>query len=138
MQIGEGAKLADRVVSGAEMRAALRHLLSDESGERDADRGPAKYVRARHDPAKRIGFITGTTDTYCKGCDRLRVASDGTLRPCLATEDGLSAEHAARSGDSAAVAAAVEEAWKLKPDGEVFLGCTEESASRVSIRAIGG
>jgi cyclic pyranopterin phosphate synthase len=138
MQIGEGAKLADRVVSGAEMRAALAHLLADDEPQREKDRGPAKYVRARHDAATRVGFITGTSDTYCKGCDRLRVASDGTLRPCLATEDGLSAEAAARTGDSAAVAAAVAEAWKLKPDGEVFRGCTEESAARVSIRSIGG
>lgn len=138
MQIGEGAKLADRVVSGAEMRAKLAHLLADETPERQKDRGPAKYVRARHDPSKLVGFITGTSDTYCKGCDRLRVASDGTLRPCLATEDGLSAEQAARAGDAGAVAAAVADAWKMKPDGEVFRGCTEESAAHVSIRSIGG
>jgi cyclic pyranopterin phosphate synthase len=138
MQIGEGAKLHDRVVSGSEMRAKLRHLLADEEALREHDRGPAKYVRARHDASKKIGFITGTSDTYCKGCDRLRVASDGTLRPCLATEDGLSAEQAARTGNAAAVAEAVAEAWKMKPDGEVFRGCTEESASRVSIRSIGG
>jgi cyclic pyranopterin phosphate synthase len=95
-------------------------------------------VRARHDSSKRSGFITGTSDTYCKGCDRLRVASDGTLRPCLATEDGLSAEKAARAGDAHAVANAVEDAWRMKPDGDVFRGCTEESAARVSIRSIGG
>ena len=39
-----------------------------------------------YEVGKRAGFITGTTDTFCEGCDRLRVASDGTLRPCLATE----------------------------------------------------
>ena len=138
MAIGEGAKLADRVVSGAEMRASLAHLLADENAVRQHDRGPAKYVSARHDPSKKVGFITGASDTYCKGCDRLRVASDGTLRPCLATEDGLSAERAARSGDASGVADAVAEAWKLKPDGEIFRGCTEESAVRVSIRSIGG
>jgi cyclic pyranopterin phosphate synthase len=138
MAIGEGAKLGDRVVPSSEMRASLAHLVNDETAVREADRGPAKYVRARHDASKRVGFITGTTDTYCKGCDRLRVASDGTLRPCLATEDGVSAEHAARTGDIAAIAARVADAWEMKPDGTVFKGCTEESASHVSIRAIGG
>ena len=29
-------------------------------------------------------------------------------------------------------------AWTLKPDGEVFKGCTEKSAADVSIRGIGG
>jgi cyclic pyranopterin phosphate synthase len=138
MAIGEGAHLMDRVVPVAEMRERLAHLLADEAPERERDRGPARYVAGREDRALRVGFISGTSDTYCKGCDRLRVASDGTLRPCLATEDGLSAEALARAGDAEGVARAVGEAWKMKPDGEVFRGCTEESASRVSIRAIGG
>ena len=138
MAIGEGAKLADRVVTGAEMRAKLALLLVPEPARQEADRGPAKYVRARHDPKKKIGFITGTSDTYCAGCDRLRVSSDGMLRPCLATNDGVSAAAAARAGDSAAVGEALREAWTKKPDGEVWKGCTEETASHVSIRAIGG
>lgn len=138
MAIGEGAKMMDRVVPWTEMRAALATLVEDGVPVREADRGPARYVRAREDAAKRVGFISGTSDTYCKGCDRLRVASDGTLRPCLATEDGVAAGGAARSGDAVAVAEAVGRAWEMKPDGEVFKGCTEESAARVSMRAIGG
>jgi cyclic pyranopterin phosphate synthase len=138
MAIGEGAKMQDRVVSGAEIRAALAHLLADATAVRDPDRGPARYVAARGAPHLRVGFITGTSDTYCAGCDRLRVASDGTLRPCLATEDGVSAEAAARGADPDAVRRAVAEAWTKKPDGTSFKGCTEESAARVSIRAIGG
>jgi cyclic pyranopterin phosphate synthase len=138
MAIGEGAKLKDRVVTVPEMRAQLAPLLSTDEAQREHDRGPARYVTARHDTALRVGFISGTSDTYCKGCDRLRVASDGMLRPCLATEDGVSAAAAARSGDSDAVVSAVSQAWTMKPDGDVFKGCTEESASHVSIRAIGG
>jgi GTP 3',8-cyclase len=138
MAIGEGAKLQDRVVSASSMRATLAPLLCDDEPQREENRGPARYLRARHDRELRVGFISGTSDTYCKGCDRLRVASDGTLRPCLATEDGVSAGAAARSGDPDAVVDAVARAWTMKPDGDVFKGCTEESAARVSIRAIGG
>ncbi len=138
MAIGEGAKMQDRVVAWTEMRAALGALLEDGEPVREADRGPARYVRARHDASKRVGFISGTSDTYCKGCDRLRVASDGMLRPCLATEDGVAAGGAARARDPDAIVEAVARAWEMKPDGDVFKGCTEESAARVSIRAIGG
>ena len=138
MAIGEGAKLADRVVTAHEMRVSLADLVANGEAEREADRGPARYLRARHDATKKIGFITGTSDTYCKGCDRLRVASDGMLRPCLATNDGLSAAQLARSGDDGGVALAIAEAWKKKPDGEVFKGCTEDSAASVSMRGIGG
>ncbi len=77
MMIGEGPKLRSRVVSGSEMRARLAPLLAQEDARVEPDRGPAKYVRARHDSKLRVGFITGTTDTYCAGCDRRR-SSRGT------------------------------------------------------------
>ena len=138
MAIGEGATLKDRVVTAAEMRARLAPLLESGAAEPEANRGPARYVRARDDASKKVGFITGTSDTYCKGCDRLRVASDGMLRPCLATNDGLSAAHLARAGDVSGIAYAVNEAWKSKPDGETWKGCTESTAAHVSMRGIGG
>jgi GTP 3',8-cyclase len=138
MAIGEGAKLQDRVVTASEMRTRLAHLVAEGEARREANRGPAKYLVSRGDPSKKIGFITGTSDTYCAGCDRLRVASDGTLRPCLATNDGLAAADVARAGDADAVAAAVGLAWRDKPDGERFKGCTEQSAAAVSMRGIGG
>jgi cyclic pyranopterin phosphate synthase len=139
MRVGEGARLPPEAMVGAsEMRARLAHLLADEAGERDPDRGPAKYVRLRADPRQRVGFITGTTDTYCGSCDRLRVASDGMLRPCLATNDGVEGMSLAVAGDVAGLVDAIEEAWSLKPDGETWKGCTEPAAARVSMRAIGG
>ena len=138
MAVGEGANLKDRVVTASEMRARLDHLLVSGDAEREKDRGPARYLVARHDASKKVGFITGTSDTYCKGCDRLRVASDGMLRPCLATNDGLSAADLARTGDAAGVALAIADAWTMKPDGESFKGCTEPTAADVSMRGIGG
>jgi len=139
MRIGEGAKLSeDKLFSAAEMRARIEHLLAPGDAIRDRGRGPAKYLRARHDPSRRVGFITGTTDTYCASCDRLRVASDGAVRPCLATNEGVGAMEAARSGDVGAVVDAIAEAWTMKPDGDVWKGCTESTAADVSMRAIGG
>ena len=139
MRIGEGANLpADKLVAAQTMRARLAHLLDAGEGERDPNRGPAKYVAAREDPRLRVGFITGTTDTYCDSCDRLRVASDGTLRPCLATNDGVAAMSLAQAGDVGGLVRAIAQAWEMKPDGATWKGCTEESAADVSMRAIGG
>jgi cyclic pyranopterin phosphate synthase len=139
MHIGEGANLPPETLVGhTEMRARLASLLADDTGARDPDRGPARYVAARHDASLRVGFITGTTDTYCDTCDRLRVASDGTLRPCLATNDGVEAMALAEKGDVPALVDAIAQAWALKPDGRTWKGCTEETAADVSMRAIGG
>jgi cyclic pyranopterin phosphate synthase len=139
MHIGEGANLPlEKLVGYGEMRARLAHLLADGAGELQPDRGPAKYVSARHDASLRVGFITGTTDTYCETCDRLRVASDGTLRPCLATNDGVEAMDLATKGDVPGLVQAIGDAWALKPDGRTWKGCTEDTAADVSMRAIGG
>jgi cyclic pyranopterin phosphate synthase len=139
MRVGEGANLSpEKLVGVQEMRVSLAPLLSDEPGEPHAMRGPAKYVRSRTDPKLVVGFITGTTDTYCGTCDRLRVASDGTLRPCLATNDGVAAMAPAKAGDIDGIVQAIGEAWSLKPDGRTWKGCTEDSAADVSMRAIGG
>ena len=139
MRIGEGANLPpEKLVGAREMRERLAPLLRDDPWEADANRGPARYVRSRRDPRHRAGFISGTTDTYCADCDRLRVASDGTLRPCLATNDGVAAATLAEAGDTDGIVRAIDDAWSLKPDGRTWKGCTEPTAAGVSIRAIGG
>lgn len=139
MPIGEGAKIsAARFVPAAEMRERLAALIELGEARVDADRGPAKYVHARHDRRLRVGFITGTSDTFCDSCDRLRVAADGVVRPCLATDVGVSAKDVARAGDARAIVDTIHRAWQLKPDGTVWKGCTEETAASVSMRAVGG
>jgi cyclic pyranopterin phosphate synthase len=139
MRVGEGANLgSDMLVGHREMRERLASLVRDEPGARDPDRGPAKYVQSLSDPRKRVGFITGSTDTYCDSCDRLRVASDGVVRPCLATNDGVAAMAVAQEGDVDGLVRAIDEAWALKPDGRTWKGCNEDSAATVSMRAIGG
>jgi cyclic pyranopterin phosphate synthase len=139
MRIGEGAKLSpSSLFSANEMLARIAHLLAPGDATRDPERGPAKYLHALRHPALRVGFITGTTDTYCQSCDRLRVASDGTVRPCLATNDGVGAMDVATAGNVDGVVEAIADAWKMKPDGDVWKGCTESTAADVSMRAIGG
>ncbi|EYF05380.1 Molybdenum cofactor biosynthesis protein MoaA [Chondromyces apiculatus DSM 436] len=139
MPIAEGAKLAkDHLVTAAEMRERLAGHLVEEEAVVEPGLGPARYVRARRDPGLRVGFISGTSDTYCATCDRLRVSSTGVLRPCLATDDGVDASQEARAGDLAGILARLDEAWRLKPDGTIWKGCTEDTAAGVSMRAIGG
>ena len=135
MTVGEGANLRARLVPYPLIRARLAELLVDDAAAREPDRGPAVYAQT-HD-GRRIGFITGTSDTFCSGCDRLRVSSDGRLRPCLATNDAVDVAHAIKTGDVAAIAESLDAAWSIKP-GDAWRGCTEASAASVDMRATGG
>jgi cyclic pyranopterin phosphate synthase len=138
MTVGEGAKLRDRVVPYAAMRAALVDLVADDPLEKPADRGPARYAHARDGSGKQVGFITGTSDTFCDGCDRLRTTSEGALRPCLATTDQVDVSRAIREGDVEGIARGLDAAWEMKPDGKTWKGCTESTAASVNMRATGG
>lgn len=51
---------------------------------------------------------------------------------------GVNARAEAEASDGARVAEAIAEAWKLKPDGATWKGCTEPTTANVSMRAIGG
>jgi cyclic pyranopterin phosphate synthase len=46
----------------------------------------------------RIGFIASVTQSFCGACDRLRVMADGTVRPCLFSDDEWSIRHLLQSG----------------------------------------
>ena len=138
MTIGEGAKLVSRVVPYATMRARLAGLLAADPTVRPADRGPARYARSADGSARRVGFITGTSDTFCDGCDRLRATADGALRPCLATNDQVDVAAAIHAGDLEAIGDGLDRAWAQKPDGTSWKGCTEASAAGVNMRATGG
>lgn len=139
MPIGEGAALfGAHVVTTDEVMRHLADHVRQENAQSEPGLGPARYVRARRDPSLRVGFISGSSDTFCSACDRLRVSSTGDLRPCLATEDGVSAAEDARAGRVEAISDRIAEAWARKPDGRSWRGCAEDSAARVSMRAIGG
>jgi GTP 3',8-cyclase len=133
MAIGEGASMQHALVPYEEIVAALEGRFASGPPLRDPDRGPAKYLTSIY-AQQRVGFITGASNTYCKDCDRLRVSARGELRPCLATNDRVQADVT----NAERVAEQIGEAWRQKPDGAVFKGCTEPSAKDVSIRAIGG
>jgi len=144
MGVGEGANVwRDKLVPMRVQRARLGHLLRDDDPARDPERGPARYVEARDGSGRRVGFISGSTDTYCGGCDRLRATSDGTLRPCLATNEGVALGPALREAlgaghdTTALVAEGLSAAWASKPDA-AWKGCTEVTARSVSMRATGG
>jgi len=61
--------------------------------------GPAKYFRLPGATGT-IGFITPVTEHFCFNCNRLRLTSDGKLRPCLLSEYEIDLKHPMRNGVS--------------------------------------
>ena len=46
----------------------------------------------------RLGIIASVTNSFCHGCDRIRMMADGTVRPCLFSDDEWSIRSLLRNG----------------------------------------
>jgi cyclic pyranopterin phosphate synthase len=114
MSLGSAETL--KPVSGKEIAALVEKTygsLTPFSGIQG--NGPAVYYSLPGFTGK-IGFINAVTHGFCKTCNRLRLTSEGFLKPCLANEFYIDLKEKLRFGVSdAELKQAVNEAVSKKP-----------------------
>jgi cyclic pyranopterin phosphate synthase len=82
--------------------------------------GPARYYRFVGAPGV-IGFISSLTHHFCSYCNRLRLTSDGKLRPCLFSETEIDLKSALRRGaPDTEVERLLRLAVEIKPDSHLL------------------
>jgi cyclic pyranopterin phosphate synthase len=59
--------------------------------------GPALYFKIA-DSAGSVGFISGASGFFCRSCNRLRLTSDGKVRPCLYSAHSYDLKELIRAG----------------------------------------
>ncbi len=104
-----------RFVPVAEIRKRLVPLGKLEPVKEMMGAGPAKYYRL---PGAKgtVGFITPVSEHFCFQCNRLRLTSDGKLRPCLLSDNEIDLKQPLRRNVSQAeLKKLIEQAVKLKP-----------------------
>ncbi len=84
-------------VPTTEIQERLQVLGKLEPFSGPAGNGPARYYRLPGSEGS-LGFITPMTEHFCATCNRLRITSDGHLRPCLLGNDEISLKEALRNG----------------------------------------
>ena len=115
MPIGYGAAMP--CISGPELRQRfarrwpeLQPLTEAAFGD-----GPAVYYTVPGWQGS-IGFIAAVHGKFCTSCNRVRLTSQGFLRPCLASEAGCDLRALLRSGaDDTQLLAAIRETIWAKP-----------------------
>jgi cyclic pyranopterin phosphate synthase len=86
------------VVSAKEM---LQRIQQEHTLIKEVDATSSTSMNYRFPNSKgRIGFIASVTESFCGACDRLRIMADGTVRPCLFSDDEWSIRSLLRSGAS--------------------------------------
>ena len=99
----------------------------------DIGSGPAQEYRLRGAVGK-IGFISPLGESFCGGCNRLRLTSDGNLRPCLLCDIELALLPALRAGEP--ILPILQQAVDAKPVGHQ-LAQTRQKMNRCMLQ-IGG
>jgi len=104
------------------LRETYPNLTKDESIHGN---GPAAYYRLPEQDGA-IGLISAMHHSFCKSCNRIRLTSQGQIKPCLCYEECVDLRPALEAGvlnpesQDAELRAALEEAIKRKPLGHTF------------------
>jgi GTP 3',8-cyclase len=99
--------------------------------------GPARYFRFEGAPGV-IGFISPMTHHFCSYCNRLRLTSDGKLRPCLFSETEIDLKSALRSGvPDEEIERLLRLSIAIKPESHELSGA-KVASGRKAMSRIGG
>jgi GTP 3',8-cyclase len=126
--------LPENFLSIAELQTLLggRENLEPAQGAR-IGHGPAQYYRHRSSGAL-IGFIGALTNLdFCGACNKLRLTSDGRLRPCLGQHGEMDLKPILRLGSDQDLLTAFAETIRLKPLDHSFRDNYEPQRPMIAI-----
>lgn len=132
----------DLVLPIAEIRSIVQeHYLLEEVAREDS---PAQTFRLCAGRGK-VGFIASLTESFCGQCSRIRLTTDGNLRPCLFSDIQVPLKVLLRgNAPDEAIENAIREAARIKPAGNAFYERPFDPAEEAvrgagpAIRNIGG
>jgi len=130
---GAGFPLPDqRYISVQEMKAQLASLYLQPAAAPTGN-GPARTCRIPGAPGT-VGFISPLGEHFCGSCNRLRLTSDGALRPCLLQDTEISIRD--HLDNQQALTETILQAAALKPEGHQLFQDQYPEARRMA--QIGG
>jgi len=98
--------------------------------------GPAKMF-AMHGSSGKIGFISPLSTHICSECNRIRLTSQGMIRPCLFSEEEYDVKNLLRNNsDDEVIKTFIHHAVKAKPEKKLETGFIKKCQR--SMRHIGG
>ena len=132
-----GVADADDGISNEEVLQSLLKKWPDlESDESIHGNGPAVYFK-RPGIKGSIGFISALHGKFCSECNRVRLTSQGQVKPCLSYDDGIDLRPYLEQPDQA-LEDALKEAILCKPAGHCFAARRFGSEEHRLMSQIGG
>lgn len=114
------------------LQAALPQLTLDQSTRGN---GPAVYYAIPGKPGS-IGLISAMHGRFCESCNRIRLTSQGQIKPCLCYEDSCDLKPALAEQRDERLVETLRDAIGRKPSGHTFEDI--KTVERRSMVEIGG
>jgi cyclic pyranopterin phosphate synthase len=118
----------DKLISVLEVKENLTKKYSLDPVKLNLSNGPAVYYQIGGSKST-IGFIPALSQHFCQNCNRIRLTSEGKLRPCLFSNKEINIKRAIRNKDndpkiirSKIIRNNLEEAISIKPKGHNLNG----------------
>ena len=87
MPFSDEGENTDLVVKGEEILSGFPFLTPiEKEGRSDFEKSVARYYTAENFKG-RVGFITPVSHKFCSECNRIRLLSDGKVKPCLGNNE---------------------------------------------------
>ncbi len=119
MPIGLGKKY-DGYLTDEIMGALEGEFGKAESVKKNLGNGPSEYYHFEGFEGN-IGFISAISHKFCGDCNRVRLTSEGQLKPCLYYDGGADLRELLRSGkDDEEIKGIIEKVIYEKPVGHEF------------------
>lgn len=96
--LGQAEMWQKHYLPSQEIMALCEAVGPMESRPEEDLNGPARNFRYQH-ATGRLGFITPVSQHFCSQCNRLRLTSDGKLKPCLFSAAEVDLLPALKSGE---------------------------------------
>jgi cyclic pyranopterin phosphate synthase len=124
-----------KIVTSGEIEARIREVYVLESSANN-ERGPAKMFNIKG-AAGKIGFISPVSSHICSECNRIRLTSNGKIRPCLFSDVGYDVKKLLREGKSdEEIKSFIINIVKVKPERKDEMGQIKKCQR--SLQHIGG
>lgn len=124
MPIGNSSQWNDKsVVTGSEILERLSKYNPVQM-KKDENAGPA--INYKLNNGATIGIITPVSNHFCRECDKLRITSDGKIRPCLLSDTEIDIKNILKNRDRQLLIKTIVNSFNLR-DNEHNINLKDDS-----------
>lgn len=126
----------DNIITGDEILDRISKQFTVKPIKRLKNAGPA--VNYQLSNGAKIGVITPISNHFCSDCDKLRLTSDGKIRPCLLSDNEIDISEFIKQKDQKALKTALLESLNIKDDQHHIQDGNDDDKFKRTMSKIGG